>query len=174
MVHTVVVHLKNSTILRGYYHSENSGLIASDIVRRDSQNPSAEHAGSPCEIPVDLPTTMSIELQDGSGNAEIALQDAKAVFFVRSFAGSPKQQDVRFFDSLSIHPYLWVRMTFQDGEIMEGRVSNGIDLLTQNAFRLFPVDELTNNRCLFVPKQSLKSFQIIGLLEQQMQHLEVA
>ena len=174
MVHTVVVHLKNSTILRGYYHSENSGLIASDVVRSDSQNASADFPSSPCEIPDDLPTTMSIELQDGSGNAEITLQDAKAVFFVRSFAGSPKQQDVRFFDSLSIHPYLWVRMTFQDGEIMEGRVSNGIDLLTQNAFRLFPVDELTNNRCLFVPKQSLKSFQIIGLLEQQMQHLEVA
>lgn len=175
MVHTVVVHLKNSAILRGYYHSENSGLIASDVVRGNPQNPAA--SGAACgagEIPSDLPTSMSIELQDGTGRTDIALQDAKAVFFVRSFAGSPKQQDVRFFDSLSIHPFLWVRVTFQDGEIMEGRVSNGIDLLTQNAFRLFPVDELTNNRCLFVPKQSLKSFQIIGLLEQQVQHLEVA
>jgi len=175
MVHTVVVHLKNSTILRGYYHSEDSGLIASDVVRSNSPDPSESQ--SPCGpggIPNDLPTSMSIELQDGTGRTEIALQDAKAVFFVHSFAGSPKQQDVRFFDSQSIHPYLWVRVTFQDGEIMEGRVSNGIGLLTQNAFRLFPVDELTNNRCLFVPKQSLSNFQIIGLLEQQAQHLEVA
>ena len=53
---------------------------------------------------------------------------------------------------------------------MEGRVSNDIDFLTRNAFRLFPVDELTNNRCLFVPKRSLRSFQIIGLLEEQSPH----
>jgi hypothetical protein len=57
---------------------------------------------------------------------------------------------------------------------MEGRVSNNMDLLTENAFRLFPVDELTNNRCLFVPKGSLRSFQIIGLLEEQVRQLEVA
>lgn len=175
MVHTVVVHLKDSTVLHGYYHSEDAGLIASDVVREDRSNANSDPAAStPVGVPSDLPAIMSIELEDGSGRRDIALQDAKAVFFVRSFAGSPKQQDVRFFDSLSIHPYLWVRVTFQDGEIMEGRVSNGIDLLTENAFRLFPVDELTNNRCLFVPKQSLSNFQIIGLLEQQVQHLEVA
>lgn len=164
MIHTVVVHLKDSTILHGYYHSEDSHLIATGVAADVT----------PAGIPSDLPGRMSIELEDGSGHREITLQDAKAVFFVRSFAGSPKQQDVRFFDSLSIHPYLWVRVTFQDGEIMEGRVSNGIDLLTENAFRLFPVDELTNNLCLFVPKQSLRNFQIIGLLEQQVEHLEVA
>lgn len=175
MVHTVVVHLKNSTVLHGYYHSDDSSLIASDVVRDSALSSTTDLAAStPAGVPSDLPATMSIELEDGSGHQNIALQDAKAVFFVRSFAGSPKQQDVRFFDSLSIHPYLWVRVTFHDGEIMEGRVSNGIDLLTENAFRLFPVDELTNNRCLFVPKQSLSNFQIIGLLEQQVQHLEVA
>jgi hypothetical protein len=174
MIHTVVVHLKDSTILHGYYHSEDSHLIASGVVADSPTSASNRIAVTPAAIPSDLSARMSIELEDGSGHREITLQDAKAVFFVRSFAGSPKQQDVRFFDSLSIHPYLWVRVTFQDGEIMEGRVSNGIDLLTENAFRLFPVDELTNNLCLFVPKQSLRNFQIIGLLEQQVEHLEVA
>lgn len=173
MVHTVVVHLKDSSILHGYYHSEDAGLISSDIVGSRSEGPSAADC-APNGIPSDLPASMSIELEDGTGPVTIALQDAKAVFFVRSFTGSPKQQDVRFFDSLSIHPHLWVRVTFHDGEIMEGRVSNGIDLLTENAFRLFPVDELTNNCCLFVPKQSLSNFQIIGLLEQQVEHREVA
>ena len=57
---------------------------------------------------------------------------------------------------------------------MEGRVSNDIDLLTKNAFQLFPVDELTNNRSLFVPKTSLSSFQIIGLLEALATQREVA
>ncbi len=153
MLHTVVVHLKNSTVLRGYYRSDDSAIAAN-------------------AVPGDLPVSMTIELEEDGSLFDVNLDDAKAVFFVRSFAGSPTQQDVRFFDSLSIHPYLWVRMTFHDGEVMEGRVSNSIDLLTKNAFRLFPVDELTNNRCLFVPKGSLSSFQIIGLLEEQSRLVE--
>lgn len=155
MLHAVVVHMKNSTVLHGYYRTH-----AADV--------------TPNAAPGELPETMIIEPEDGSPSITLSLDDAKAVFFVRSFAGTPSQRDVRFFDSLSIHPHLWVRMTFQDGEIMEGRVSNSIDLLMDNAFRLFPVDELTNNHCLFVPKGSLRSFQIIGLLEEQTRQLEVA
>jgi len=155
MLHNVVVNLKNSNVLYGYYRTDS-----------DSQDPSA--------VPTDLPVSMTIEPQEGGPEVTFRLEDAKAVFFVNTFAGSPTQQDVRFFDSLSIQPYLWVRLAFQDGEIMEGRVSNDIALLTKNAFQLFPVDELTNNRSLFVPKTSLSSFQIIGLLEAQAAQREVA
>lgn len=155
MLHNVVVNLKNSNVLYGYYRTET-----------ESQQPGA--------VPPDLPVSMTIEPQDGGPSMTFRLEDAKAVFFVNTFVGSPTQQDVRFFDSLSIHPFLWVRLTFQDGEIMEGRVANDIDLLTKNAFHLFPVDELTNNRSLFVPKTSLSSFQIIGLLEAQAIQPEVA
>jgi hypothetical protein len=155
MLHNVVVNLKNSKVLYGYYRTENL-----------SQDPSA--------VPADLPVSMTIEPEDGGSPVTFQLEDAKAVFFVNTFTGSPTQQDVRFFDSLSIQPYLWVRIAFQDGEIMEGRVANDIDLLTKNAFQLFPVDELTNNRSLFVPKTSLGTFQIIGLLEAQAAHREVA
>ncbi|MFZ0516982.1 MAG: hypothetical protein WBG23_01615 [Acidobacteriaceae bacterium] len=155
MLHNVVVNLKNSNVLYGYYRTDH-----------DAHELNA--------VPADLPASMTIEPESGGPAVTFRLEDAKAVFFVNSFTGSPTQQDVRFFDSLSIHPYLWVRITFQDGEIMEGRVSNEIDLLTKNAFQLFPVDELTNNRSLFVPKTSLSSFQIIGLLEAQVAHREVA
>ncbi len=155
MLHNVVVNLKNSKVLYGYYRTDTN-----------SHDPSI--------VPNDLPVSMTIDPQDGGPAVTFRLEDAKAVFFVNSFTGSPAQQDVRFFDTLSIHPFLWVRLTFQDGEIMEGRVSNDIDLLTKNAFQLFPVDELTNNRSLFVPKTSLSSFQIIGLLEAQAIQREVA
>ncbi len=155
MLHNVVVNLKNSNVLYGYYHADSN-----------SQDPSS--------VPTDLPVSMTIEPKDGAPAVTFRLEDAKAVFFVNTFAGSPTQQDVRFFDSLSIQPYLWVRLAFQDGEIMEGRVANDIALLTKNAFQLFPVDELTNNRSLFVPKTSLSSFQIIGLLEAQATQREVA
>jgi hypothetical protein len=155
MLHTVVVNLKNSSVLHGFYRTDDTVVPANTI-------------------PTDLPATLTVEPENGTAPVTIQLSDTKAVFFVRSFAGSPTQQDVRFFDSLSIHPYLWVRMTFEDGEIMEGRVVNSIDLITKRVFRLFPVDELTNNRCLFVPKDSLRNFQIIGLLEEHSKQLEVA
>ncbi|HET9098971.1 MAG TPA: hypothetical protein VFN62_01155 [Acidobacteriaceae bacterium] len=155
MLHNVVVNLKSSNVLYGYYRTPS-----------DSHDPGA--------VPTDLPVSMTIEPQDGGPAVTFRLEDAKAVFFVNTFAGSPTQQDVRFFDSLSIQPFLWVRLAFQDGEIMEGRVANDIALLTKNAFHLFPVDELTNNRSLFVPKTSLSSFQIIGLLEAQGAQREVA
>lgn len=150
MLHTVVVNLKSSSMLHGYYRTEDSA------------------------VPTDLPASLTIEPEDGSAPVTFQLSDTKAVFFVRSFAGSPTQQEVRFFDSVAIHPYLWVRMTFEDGEIMEGRVTNSIDLITKNSFRLFPVDELANNRCLFVPKCSLRGFQIIGLLDDQEHQRDVA
>ena len=148
MIHNVVVNLKNSKVLHGYYQS-------------------ASVLQDPTAVPPDLPTSMTIQPEDGGPDVTFRLEDAKAVFFVNTFTGSPSQQDVRFFDSLSIHPYLWVRIAFLDGEIMEGRVLNDIALLTKNAFQLFPVDELTNNRSLLVPKTSLSTFQIIGLLEAQ-------
>ena len=155
MLHNVVVNLKNSNVLYGYYRTGDA----------------SQDSGP---IPGDLPVVMTLEPRDGGPPVTFRLEDAKAVFFVNTFAGSPTQQDVRFFDSLTIHPYLWARLTFQDGEIMEGRVSNDIDLLKKNAFQLFPVDELTNNRSLFVPKASLTSFQIIGLLEAHPIQREVA
>lgn len=148
MRHTVVVHLKDASILHGYY---------------DGGGDSDPATGAPFR----LPDPITIALENGKPAVTLRLSDAKAVFFVRSFTGSPKQKDVRFFDSLSIHPLLWVRLTFTDGEVMEGRVANALDLLTNTAFRLFPVDELTNNQCLFVPKSSLTSFQVIGLLDEQ-------
>ncbi|MGH9616659.1 MAG: DUF6982 domain-containing protein [Acidobacteriaceae bacterium] len=155
MRHNVVVNLKNAQVLHGYYRADDASLDAAGM-------------------PADLPVSMTIEPDNGDPAVTFRLEEAKAVFFVRTFTGSPAQRDVRFFDSLSIHPYLWVRVTFQDGEIMEGRIANDINLLTKNAFQLFPVDELTNNRSLFVPKISLSSFQIIGLLEAQTSQLETA
>jgi hypothetical protein len=155
MQHNVVVNLKNSKVLHGYYRTDDASV-------------------EPAAVPTDLPTSMTIEPENGGSAVTFRLEDAKAVFFVHTFTGSPSQQDVRFFDSLSIHPFLWVRIKFEDGEIMEGRISNDIDFLTRNAFQLFPVDELTNNRSLFVPKTSLNTFQIIGLLEAQVAQREVA
>lgn len=150
MRHTIVVHLRNSTVLHGYYRSESPGTCFSGL-------------------PTDLPQEMTIDPADGGPSIALNIDEAKAIFFVHSFAGMPAQHDVRFFDTSDVHPYLWIRMTFTDGEVMEGRVANGIELLKEHFFRLFPVDELNNNRCLFVPKRSVDSFQVIGMLEEQTQ-----
>ena len=155
MRHMVVVHLKDASILRGYYDGGTGSNGTADV-------------------PAELPEQITVLPESGKSPVILQLLDAKAIFFFRSFTGSPRQNDVRFFDSLSIHPLLWVRLTFSDGEIMEGRVTNELGLLTGSVFRLFPVDEFTNNQCLFIPKTSLTSFQVIGLLAEQSKQPDTA
>ena len=83
MLHNVVVNLKNSNVLYGYYSTDH-----------DSQDP--------CVVPTDLPASMTIEPEGGGPAVTFHLEDAKAVFFVNSFTGSPTQQsNRRFFVLLS-------------------------------------------------------------------------
>src|SRR6185437_4550852 len=55
----------------------------------------------------------------GSGPEDIPLEGVKAIFFVKSFEGK-WHDDLRFHDHLAAPDCLWVRVTFNDGEIIEG------------------------------------------------------
>ena len=55
---------------------------------------------------------------------EVSLGDAKAVFFVRSFTGKSAHEDLQFYDAEAPAPYLWTRIIFLDGEVMECMVEN--------------------------------------------------
>ncbi|RPI26776.1 MAG: hypothetical protein EHM61_10690 [Acidobacteria bacterium] len=92
----------------------------------------------------------------------LPVYDLKAVFFVREFKGDPKYEEIKFLVKMPVSPTVWVRAQFSDGEILEGRVSNGLDLLTQPGFYLSPSDRETNNLRVFVVKSALASFAILS------------
>lgn len=99
----------------------------------------------------------------GASAAErFSLRDAKAIFFVHSFEGHG-EDPIRFHDHLPHAGKIWVRVMFHDGEVMEGMVENSRDFLLQQGFVLIPNDPESNNWLVFVYKQQLKAFHVLGL-----------
>jgi hypothetical protein len=92
----------------------------------------------------------------------ISLEGVKAIFFVKSFEGK-SHDDLRFHDHLPAPDCLWVRATFQDGEVIEGLIANDGGYVTRSGFYMFPIDPEGNNWLIYVLKNKLRDFQILGL-----------
>jgi hypothetical protein len=93
---------------------------------------------------------------------EIPLEGVKAIFFVKSFEGK-WHDDLRFHDHLPAPECLWVRATFHDGEIIEGLIGNDATHVLQAGFYMSPIDPEGNNWLIYILKNKLKDFQILGL-----------
>jgi len=99
----------------------------------------------------------------GSDIAEpIPLDGVKAIFFVKSFEGK-WHDDLRFHDHLPPPECLWVRATFDDGEVIEGLVANNCHHVSHSGFYMFPIDPEGNNWLMYILKNKLRDFQILGL-----------
>jgi hypothetical protein len=93
---------------------------------------------------------------------EIPLEGVKAIFFVKSFEGK-WHDDLRFHDHLPAPECLWVRVTFQDGEVIEGLIANDQNFVIRSGFYMAPIDPEGNNWLIYVLKIKLKELQILGL-----------
>jgi hypothetical protein len=108
-----------------------------------------------------LETTMIRPL--GTERAEeVSLEGVKAVFFVKSFDGK-WHDDLRFHDHLPTQECLWVRATFADGEVIEGLIHNTHSYVVNPGFYMSPTDPEGNNWLIYVLKNKLKDFQVLGL-----------
>jgi len=92
----------------------------------------------------------------------IPLEGVKAIFFVNTFEGK-SHEDLRFHDHLPAPECLWVRVTFHDGEVIEGLIGNNHNYVVHAGFYMSPVDPEGNNWLIYVLKCKLKDFQILGL-----------
>jgi hypothetical protein len=93
---------------------------------------------------------------------QIPLDGVKAIFFVKSFEGK-WHDDLRFHDHLPAPDCLWVRATFHDGEVIEGLIGNNPNYVLHPGFYMSPIDPEGNNWLIYVLKNSLKDFQVLGL-----------
>jgi len=94
---------------------------------------------------------------------EIPKRELKALFFVKKFSGNKEYSEIRFFETQPKIDGLWVRVTFYDNEIIEGIVANTIRFLMDDGFYLKPPDPNSNNRFLYVVKEALKDFTVLGV-----------
>ena len=93
---------------------------------------------------------------------EIPLDGVKAIFFVKSFEGK-WHDDLRFHDHLPAPDCLWVRATFHDGEVIEGLIANNPCYVIHPGFYMSPIDPEGNNWLIYILKNKLKDFQVLGL-----------
>ena len=106
--------------------------------------------------------TPPIRLLDSHIVQRIPLDGVKAIFFVKSFEGR-WHEDLRFHDHLPPQDCLWVRAVFQDGEVVEGLITNDSNHVLQSGFYMLPIDPEGNNLLIYVLKRKLQNFQVLGL-----------
>lgn len=93
----------------------------------------------------------------------ILLRDVKSVYFVREFSDSFEPERKAFLSRPKIDG-LWVRLRFQDEDIMEGIVYNDLIELLDGGVRLTPPDLHGNVLHMFVPRTALSELKVLGVV----------
>jgi len=108
------------------------------------------------------PGQLVIRTADGNQEA-VDIADLKAIFFVKSFEGSQDYSEFKVFTQQPSGKGVWVRVRFQDGEVMEGIAPNALGTFAGSVFSLTPPDPQSNNQTVIVSKRCLENMQILGL-----------
>lgn len=135
----VVIRYANGSVVRGYLSEE-------DIRDLDA---------NPLDPLAILSAAGTQETVDVSG--------LKAIFFVKTFEGSQNYSEFKVFTQQPSGKGVWVRVTFQDGEVMEGIAPNALGTFAGSIFSLTPPDPQSNNETVIVSKRCLENMQILGL-----------
>lgn len=105
----------------------------------------------------------SLELLKPEGAlALIPYEEIKSVCFVSDFDAEAEPQ--RIFMTRPKLEGLWVRMIFRDGEVMDGILPNNLLSWEIAGFTVTPPEPDSNNQRVFVPRQALRSIQVLGVV----------
>lgn len=109
-----------------------------------------------------LPKSVALELPTG-GKKVVELKEAKALFFVKTLEGRTDYVEIKFFERNPQIAGLWVKIQFRDGEVTEGIVHNSLPFVSDSGFFLRPPDPHSNNRVVYVVKNFLSDFRVLGI-----------
>jgi hypothetical protein len=141
----VLVRRKDHTVQAGY-------LPASGLVNR---------------------ATGDLELLDVGGRlVMVPLQEIRYVAYVRDFnlddTTMPERLTRKTFSGRPRTEGLWVRVSFEDGDVLEGL--SGLDLalvddaITDSGIYLVPPDIRSNTQRLFVPRAAIAGLLVMGVV----------
>lgn len=92
----------------------------------------------------------------------IPYEEVKSVCFVQDFEAAPEVR--RVFLTRPKLEGLWVRMVFRDSEVLDGILPNDLLASGISGFTVTPPEPDGNNQRVFVPRQALKSIQVLGVV----------
>jgi hypothetical protein len=90
---------------------------------------------------------------------EVAINDLKALFFVKDFDGNPAHEKKQSFDEGRIYQGRKAEITFVDGEKMVGTVLSYDK--ERPGFFVVPADEDGNNTRAFIVSAAVKEFHFL-------------
>ena len=112
---------------------------------------------------IQLSAAHAVEVLKPDGTlAILPYAEVKSVAFVKEFDGDPQVRPI-FLTRPKLEG-LWVRMVFQDGEVMDGILPNNLLNWDIAGFTVTPPEPDGNNQKIFVPRQALRAIQVLGVV----------
>lgn len=144
------------------------------IVRKFSRDWCAGYAGAGLYLQESSaepaqPGIAELEILDLSGKVlRIGWAQVKWVCYVRDFPASsgdqsnPERLLHKRFTTRPRTPGLWLRMTLNDGEELEGLAANDRSLVEGVGLLLIPPDTRSNTQKIFVPRQAIQTLEVVS------------
>jgi hypothetical protein len=133
--------------------------IKKAVVRRYEREPLAGYIN-----PLTFLQDTGIELLSAAGQVgTVPYTEIKWIAFVREFPGAAEEER-RVFLTRPKMEGLWVSLRFRDGEVMEGVMTNNLLQVEQFGFTIIPPDPLSNHQRYFVPRISLETLEVLGVV----------
>ncbi|HWG19365.1 MAG TPA: hypothetical protein VG225_02475 [Terracidiphilus sp.] len=136
------------------------------IVRRFSRDWLAGYAAAGF-----APQLPELEILDLAGKVVwIRWDTVKWVCYVRDFPASPGDQanpERLLHKRFAVRPRsagLWLRMTLQDGDELEGLAANDRSLVDGAGVLLTPPDMRSNTQRIYVPRQAIQTLEVVSLI----------
>jgi len=135
------------------------------IVRKFSREWYAGYAGA--SFGQDAP---SLEVLDLTGKVlTVAWEAVKWICYVRDFSSTsdmanPERLLQKRFAVRPRTAGLWLRMTLNDGDELEGIASNDRSLVAGAGLLLTPPDTRSNTQRIYVPRQAIQSLEVVSLI----------
>ena len=107
--------------------------------------------------------SIRLKLVNSEEITHVPTKNAKAVFFVKTFDGDLRHRALHFHEHAPLVAGLWVRVEFQDSEVIEGIIRNSGDFVLEHGFFMMPTDPNGNNQLIYVLKDRLKDFHVLGM-----------
>jgi hypothetical protein len=105
----------------------------------------------------------AIELLKPDGSlVQVPYEEVKSVCFVQDFEAEAESR--RIFLTRPKLDGLWVRMSFRDGEVLDGILPNNLLAWDIAGYMVTPPESDANNQRVFVPRQALRSIQVLGVV----------
>ena len=114
-----------------------------------------------------------VEFMNTAGRViSFPLHDIKLIAYVRDFNSAdrvePERLGRRAFPTRPRTEGLWLRMTFRDGDTLEGLSPLDISFLdaiaTDGGLTITPPDTRSNTQRVFVPRSALTALDLLGLI----------